>query len=528
MKKSILKLVLLVLCITFLTACGNKKDSNEKLNIIDDNNRTYYEVFLYSFCDSNKDGIGDINGLISKLDYISDLGCNGIWLMPIMPSDSYHKYDVNDYYSVDPSYGTKKDFKKLVAECNKRGIKLIIDMVFNHTSNKQEWFVKATDYLKQLPAGKKPDEKECKYIKYYNFAKDMQDKSTYYQVKGTDWYYQGVFAENMPDLNLDDQNVKKEIQKVADYWLDLGIGGFRLDASKEYFSGNPEKNIEVLKWFSRYVQRKSNKIYVVAEVWDEFTTISDYYTSGIDSIFNYTLGGVDGIIPETVRMAGNGSAGKTFAENLKTIQSTFQESNKNYIDAPFISNHDNDRPVSYVSYDKDKVKFMGGINLMMNGSSFIYYGEEIGMSGNGKDENKRAPMRWTKEKTDETTDGPIGMEKQKNKFGSVEEQEKDDTSIWNYYKHAIRLRNENPEIARGTINVMNDITDGDIVAITKTYKKSKIGMLMNNSSKEKKLTLNKEKYGFSRIKGSLTVNDKEPELEEKKITLPPYSIVILK
>ena len=161
-------------------------------NVIDDNYRTYYEVFVYSFYDSDGDGIGDLKGLTENLDYINDgdpetdtdLGCNGIWLMPIMPSTTYHKYDVTDYEAIDPAYGTMDDFTTLVDECHKRGINVIIDFVMNHTSSQHEWFQTAYQYLQGLPKGAEPDASECPYVDYYNFSKEKL--GGYYPVEGTD------------------------------------------------------------------------------------------------------------------------------------------------------------------------------------------------------------------------------------------------------------------------------------------------------------------------------------------------------
>ena len=504
------------------------------LHIIEDNYRTYYEVFLYSFCDSNQDGIGDINGLISKLDYLNDnnpetdtdLGINGIWLMPMMPSDTYHKYDVNDYYEIDSSYGTLDDFKNLIKECDKRGIKVIIDMVFNHTSDTHPWFVEATNYLKNLPEGKDPDEKECPYIGYYNFEKNKTDSKTYYRVGMTDWYYEAVFWNEMPDLDLDNEMVRDDIEKVASYWIDLGVSGFRLDAAKEYFTGSSEKNIEVLSWFTNYCKSVDPDCYLVAEVWDSFGTIASYYQSGIDSIFNYAYGDSVGKIATAVKTAGVGKAGYNLASNMVQVQNIFSSKNPNYIDASFLSNHDNNRAAAYVSYDEAKVKLLGGINLMMNGSSFIYYGEEIGMSGVGKDENKRAPMRWSDTESS-TLIGPPNMERQEQHFPSVEEQSNNETSILNYYKKAIRLRNENPEIARGKVEQI-PMSDPNIAAVRKTYDGSSIIMLYNLSPEEKKVTLSKAEYPFDIIQGTLTTTAMQPVVEGELVTLPAYAIVILK
>ena len=173
--------------------------------IIDDNYRTWYEVFVYSFFDSDGDGIGDLKGLTEKLDYINDgdpstdtdLGCNGIWLMPVMPSTTYHKYDVTDYLDIDLEYGTMDDFKNLVAACHDRGINVIIDLVMNHTSSQHEWFKTAAEYLKNLPEGATPDASECPYVDYYNFSKEMQ--GGYSNIDGTDWYYESQFWSEMPD-----------------------------------------------------------------------------------------------------------------------------------------------------------------------------------------------------------------------------------------------------------------------------------------------------------------------------------------
>ena len=188
MKKRLLSL-LLASTMLIMTACGNNNDGDVKnqddatpksqmdevntaeLNMLDDKYRNYYEVFVYSFCDSDGDGIGDIQGLISKLDYINDgdpttdtdLGCSGIWLMPIMPSTTYHKYDVINYKDIDAEYGTLEDFEQLIAECDERGIDVIIDLVLNHSSSQHPWFKEATNYLKNL-GDSEPNLEDCPYF----------------------------------------------------------------------------------------------------------------------------------------------------------------------------------------------------------------------------------------------------------------------------------------------------------------------------------------------------------------------------
>jgi glycosidase len=192
---------------------------DHELNIIDDNYRNYYEVFLYSYCDSNGDGIGDINGLISKLDYINDMGFNGIWLMPVMQSTTYHKYDVIDYYTVDKEYGTNEDFINLADECHKRGIKLIIDMVINHTSAQNEWFKSACQSLKHENCGQEQCIiKNCVHSIIHTAAiiillMKKPTSNDWYSVSGTDYYYEGILWDQMPDLNLDNEQVWNELEK---------------------------------------------------------------------------------------------------------------------------------------------------------------------------------------------------------------------------------------------------------------------------------------------------------------------------
>lgn len=511
-------------------------ENKEPLNVLEDNYRTYYEIFVGSFYDSNQDGIGDIQGIISKLDYINDndestdtdLGCNGIWLMPIMPSPTYHKYDVTDYYSVDEQYGTLEDFKQLISECDKRGIKVIIDFIFNHTSSQNPWFIEAVDYVSSLAENDEIDCGVCPYADYYNFSKEKAGKDGWYQIGNTGWYYEAQFTRTMPDLNLDSEAVRTEIEKIAAYWIGLGVGGFRLDAVKEYYSGSNSSNIEVLEWFRNYAKYLDEDCYLVAEVWDSIGTIAQFYESGIDSIFNYYYGSSDGKIPNLVNQIDKNKAGQSLAKVMKSMEDTLSARNAEYIDASFLSNHDNDRCISYVGNDSNKMKLMAGINLCMSGSSFIYYGEEIGMSGSGRDENKRGPMIWSDTNSTGQTTGPVDMESSSTEFGSVELQLQEQQSLLNYYIRAVRLRNENPEIARGTIQIIEGIEDGDLCGVQKSYDGSTITMLYNMSSEQKELDLLQLGITYERIKGALLTDESQPVIQDGVLTLPPYSIIVLK
>lgn len=508
---------------------------DHELNIIDDNYRNYYEVFLYSYCDSNGDGIGDINGLISKLDYINDMGFNGIWLMPVMQSTTYHKYDVIDYYTVDKEYGTNEDFINLADECHKRGIKLIIDMVINHTSVQNEWFKSACQSLKHESCG----QEQCiykdlcpqhnPYCSYYNFTDEKPTSNDWYSVSGTDYYYEGIFWDQMPDLNLDNEQVWNELEKIASYWLiDMKCDGFRLDAAKEYFSGDTDKNVAVLKRFYDYCKSIKSDCYNVAEVWDSFTLYTKYYDSGIDSVFGFTLAQEDGKIVKTLNSSGPNNSAKSFAEAQALISKVIHSNNKNAIDAPFLTNHDTARAAGYFSGDSDKIKMAAGMILTMQGSPFVYYGEEIGMSGSGKHENIRAPMLWSNENSNGMTNGPKDAVIQPSAFEAVDKQLDDPASILNYYKRALRIRNENPEIARGSVTEIA-LENADTCAVKRNYNGSSLTIVYNFSHETLNLTDAALELDKNDIRGYLTVSPyEEITLENGILKMPKYSIVILK
>lgn len=514
------------------------------LQIIDDNYRTYYEVFVYSFCDSDGDGIGDLQGLLSKLDYINDgddatdtdLGCNGIWLMPVNPSPTYHKYDVADYYGIDEAYGTLEDFKELLAACDKRGIKVIMDLVLNHSSSQNPWFQGACAYLKDL-GGAEPDAADCPYFDYYHFSKEQG--GGYYPVEGTDWFYEAQFWSEMPDLNLDCEPLREEIAKITQYWLDMGVGGFRLDAVKEFYSGAPQSNIAFLAWLTDTVKSQKADAYLVGEAWLDMADYAQYYASGIDSVFDFAFADKDGIISKVL----NGSPATKYGAAVASLDETFGAYNPDYIDAPFYTNHDMGRSAGYYAGENSaaQTKMAGAMNLFMGGSAFLYYGEELGMKGSGKDENKRAPMYWSMNPDAAgMCDGPADMEDVKMKFESLEEQEKDGTSIYQFYKKVLKIRNQNPEIARGKAeyvlvgDFLAEDTKKNVCAIKKTYGDSELLLVFVTGAETEELdltsiTLNGKNIGTeTEIRGALVTGEEEIRFENGKAVMPGFSVLALK
>ena len=266
---------------------------------------------------------------------------------------------------------------------------------------------------------------------------------------------------------------------------------------------------------------------MVSEVWANKATITNYYASETPSMFNFDLADTEGKLIKAAR--GNYKAA-SLVENMVGYQTDYAEKNPNFIDAPFIANHDMGRVANGLTKNADNMKMACGLLMMMNGNPFVYYGEEIGMSSSGKkDENKRLPMIWSD--TDETgmTDGPLDADKGiVSAFSGVAQQLEDPYSILNYYKRAVRLRNENPEIARGQIQIVEELTEGNQAAITKTYEDSTIGIVYNTSDEAISIALSDTALSEMVIRGYLTLNGEVLTLEDGMLSMPAKSICILK
>ena len=491
----------------------------------DDNYRTWYEIFVYSFCDSNGDGIGDLPGVISRLDYLEELGVNGIWLMPIHPSTTYHKYNVSDYYEIDPAYGTMADFEALITECEKRDIHVIIDLVLNHSGSEHEWFKEATKYIRSLSPDQEPDPTVCPYVDYYTFVRADSCPAAYSAVAGTsDWFYESKFSYDMPDLNLASETVRAELEQVMQFWIDKGVAGFRLDAAKEFYSDQTAKNVEVLSWIQQATTAMKPDCYLVAEVWDTFTNVAKYYASGITSIFNYPFGNVDGKIVSVLRGAGQPSVVSTYATALEKADNAYKANNPNYIDAPFLTNPDVGRVAGFVGRDEAKAKLAGAMNLFMSGSVFIYYGEEIGMiCGDVNDPSFRAPMVWGGEGTCSPAPGCTLPEEYI--FGSLADQREDAGSIYNYYRQAVAIRQALPVISHGVTTPETALNVGCVSAYRKTWNEESCIILMNVSPEAAQVDLSA--YADWTMCASLTADGNEIVMDGTSLSLPAFGTAVL-
>jgi len=244
----------------------------------------FYEVFVRSFSDSDGDGTGDLRGLAAKLDYIKDLGANAVWLMPIFPSPSEHGYDTIDYMNINKSYGTIDDFNFLIAEAKKRNIRIILDLMVNHTSDRHPWFKKSLNKIPPydnyyLWRDKPPGGKWFVYGK----DKPVLNGGWRYNPQRRQFFY-AYFSECMPDLNLKNPLVRDEFKKIAKFWLDKGVSGFRLDAAQNIIEQGPGHGKQydspaTIQWwrrFSQYVKSLNPEVFLIGEVWAEYDTLSKY------------------------------------------------------------------------------------------------------------------------------------------------------------------------------------------------------------------------------------------------------------
>lgn len=449
--------ILIICCIAaaaVFSGCSPDTGQEMKAAASQDKYRNYYEIFVSSFCDSNGDGIGDIGGIISKLDYLNDgdpnsgddLGIDGIWLMPIMPSPSYHKYDVTDYYDIDPQYGTMEDFEKLIAECDKRGIDVIIDLVINHTSSEHPWFKKAKAEIAQGNLDG--------YAKLYSIAApgERDTKYGYQFITGTKYSFECNFSGGMPDLDLSSDQTRDEIKKIMQFWIDKGVAGFRLDAVKFFDSPNTER-VEFMNWMYSTAKEMKEDVYMVGEDWDGNSAIATSYESGVDSFFNFTFSASGGKINSAI----NSKNAKSILKSDQKWNEIIKGRNENGIDAVFLSNHDMKRSAAAFSGDLVKMKTAASLYMMMPGNSFIYYGEELGLLSGENDASYRIPIPWSYDgdKSGTVTELPPGVVEEQlpewNPKESAQEQQKDANSLFSHYQNIIRIKLQNPEIARGTI-----------------------------------------------------------------------------
>jgi alpha-amylase len=440
--------------------------------------RVFAEVFVRSYGDSNGDGIGDLPGLTARLDYLNDgdpattadLGVTGLWLMPTFPSPSYHGYDVTDYRGVNPEYGSLADMRALVAAAHERGIAVILDLPLNHTSSKNPWFVASR-------GGKPP------YADWYVWSDSPQGSN--WQRDGNRFFY-AAFGADLPDLNLENPAVTAEVTADASFWLtDVGVDGFRLDAAKYLIEDGAtvENTTETHAWWKTFrgtIEGVSPGALLLGEVWDTPQNSSSYVPDDLDLTFDFALASTEvfGV------QSGDGSS---IGRALATITKLYPPSGGF---AAFLTNHDQDRVASQLNSDASELRVAADLLLTGPGVPFIYYGEEIGMTGRKPDEQIRTPMRWdatspaagfsTHEPWEAMSDDPART--------NVAAETVDPGSLLSHYRDLIRLRAAHPALAEGAfIPVASDLSS--VVAALRSSPSETTLVLTNVSAKAATPTL---------------------------------------
>lgn len=481
-----------------------------------------YEIFVQSFADSDKDGIGDIRGMIQKLDYLQDLGVKAIWLMPVNPSPSYHKYDVTDYYDIHPDYGNLEEFKQFVKEAHKRDLKVVMDLVVNHTGRDHPWFQSAMkgedspyrDYYVWADKDSIADQ-----ISKKETTLDSDNITQWHDAQGNEQSYYGFFWGGMPDLNFDNPEVKEEIFKIGRFWLnEVGVDGFRLDAARHIFPDDrPEDNHAWWQEFRAEMEKVKPDVYLVGEVWDSTEKVAPYLT-GLHALFNFDMSYA------ITKAAAKGEA-DSLVEKHKAIRDFYSGVTEQFIDATFLTNHDQNRIMSELEANPEKAKMAAALLLTLPGSPYIYYGEEIGMTGKKPDEHIREPFLWEPNGEDELRATWIEPTYSTGKnVQPLSLQKNDSTSVYHHYKNLIGLRNSSPSLTFGSLEEAETKVP-QVVAFRRENEEEKLLVLHNLSGETKNIRLKgaDQQYDNFFFSGNAAAYGKK-----NNVSLPPYSTLILK
>ena len=541
-----------------------------------------YQIYPKSFMDSNGDGIGDIQGIISKLDYLKDLGIDLIWLCPMYKSPNHDNgYDISDYKDILDEFGTMDDFNELLNEVHNRGMKLIIDLVINHTSHEHPWFIESR--------ASRDNPKRDWYI--WREGKGDEEPNNWESIfKGSAWefcenseeYYLHLFAKEQPDLNWENKEVRNELYKMINWWLDKGIDGFRVDAISHIKKEEGLKdmdNPEGLKYVSSFEKHMNVEginshlkelkeetfskydIVTVGEANGVSANEADHWVAGDEGTFNMIFQF------EHLNLwnyeEGQGFDVKAYKDVLTNWQNSLEGKGWN---ALFIENHDIPRVVSTWGNDKEYLtecaKAFGAIYFLQKGTPFIYQGQELGMtnvkyhsiceyddvktintynerieSGVSEEialkeawvtsrDNSRTPMQWNANKNAGFTCGKLWIGVNENyKTINVEVEERDENSVLNFYKKLIKLKKSNEALIYGVYDLILK-EDENIFAYTRTLNNEKFLIMANLTGENAKYMYEKEKLNSK----DLILNNYEV-CEHKNLTefiLKPYECRVYK
>jgi alpha-glucosidase len=521
-----------------------------------------YEVYPRSFADSNNDGIGDLNGLASKLDYLQQLGIDAIWITPCFPSPQVDfGYDVSDYEAIDPMYGTLKDFDHLVAEAKKHNIRVILDFVVNHTSDQHKWFLDSKSSRTSSHRdwyiwrdGKGPNQPPNNWLSTFGLSAWKFDPKT-------NQYYYHYFYPEQPDLNWRNPAVEKAMLDAMRFWYKRGVAGFRLDAVDTLYENAKLPDNPLLPGTDKFgrpnMDEKYNKklpevhdaMRKLRATADEYGSvlIGETWTSDVSELQDYYGAKNDELqMPMDLLMTGfTGLSADRYRKHIAGLNASGQW--PTYV----ITNHDIVR--SYTRYgdgthNDDIAKMMAALYLTLRGSAVMYYGEEIGMENNepktkeevqdpigklgwplekGRD-GERTPMQWN--------DGPnAGFSKARPwlpvppsaKTHNVETEAKDPSSILNFYRQLLAMRHTEPALLEGDYFALND-DDPNVLSYLRRYKDEAILVILNMSATPQQVRLNLSPAGFPTPKLGVLLTSLHSPLPPASgvISMEPYSAFI--
>ena len=544
-----------------------------------------YQIYPRSFMDSNGDGIGDIKGITSKLDYLKELGIDVIWLSPVYqsPNDD-NGYDISDYQAIMQEFGNMEDFDEMLAAAHERGIKIMMDLVVNHTSDEHRWFVESRK------------SKNNPYRDYYIWrdAKDGREPNNWGSCFGgsawqydetTDMYFLHLFSKKQPDLNWDNKVVRREVFDMMTWWLEKGVDGFRMDVISmiSKVPGLPDGPKDKDALYGDFGPSVINGPHVHdylkemrKEVLSKFETITVGETSGVtveeavkyaaddeselNMVFQFEQNDLDG------GEHGKWNLNKIYLPDLKAVLNRWQT----YLEGKawnslYWSNHDQPRIVSRLGNDTEAYRELSAKMLatclhMMKGTPYIYQGEELGMTNvpfasmdefrdiesinayreyteNGiiapedmmkylnykSRDNARTPMQWSDEENGGFTKGTpwIKINPNYTTINAREQMERED-SVFHYYQKLISLRKKEPVIVYGTFALLMP-EDEDIFMYTRTYEQEKLLVICNFSQKERELEIPEEWE-----RGTILLGNYKDAAVGRKMCLRDYEAIVIK
>jgi len=479
----------------------------------------FYQIWPRSFYDSDADGHGDFNGMTQKLPYLQELGVNALWLTPMFEAPSYHGYDFTEFYQVENDYGSMAEFEAFIKAADDKGMKVILDLVINHISSNHEWFQRSAN-------------NEAPYADYFIWRDDMpkagsgwghawsnndQPNAVWHWNETRQQYYYGAFGASQPDLNLRHPDVVAEMEKMAKFWLDKGVAGFRLDAVRFAMEGgadaqaDTDETIAYWQHFNQYVKSVDPEAYLVGEAWADIPVAAKYFGEGkgLDQGFDFEVGyKILGLLKPDASgeaqfgtMQSNQQVSKVDANVLKqNLQQRIDSIAPLDFFAPFLTNHDQERVAYQLAEHDDKAKLAAAMLFSSPGTPYIYYGEEIGLTqgGTGHDVYKRAPMQWDNSNQAGFTQAQTSWVEQAELFGdnytqwwpeylaqqinaadrNVKTQQAQSNSLWRLYQHLIALKKQRPELGiKGSYELTQH--NNGLVEITRELNGSKSMFVLN-------------------------------------------------